>query len=799
MRNVRIDDETLVQAAKKYGTPCLCYEETEIDYWRRALKNALPKRSKLIYSVKASPSVILLQNYIHNGMLFETASDGELSLLISLGAEPDKIWVSGLGKSAEYVINALKYGVSHFHIESENELNLFASLIQGRDDIVCCIRVNPKSVSDDSVLQTAGKASVFGVDENKVQKLLQSRYAEIINGVFVYCGSQYFSAESIINNTETAFRLAVDFHTFTGRVVKAIDFGGGFGVPESDDTPELDLETLHTGLEALFEKYTDSACFSSDTEYCFESGRFLAARTACLITSIIDVKKSMNKNFVITNGGINYLGVKQAEYRLYPPYIRHIGKNQTGSCNKYCIIGNTCTPIDLTHPEAILDNPSISDYICIPDCGAYSLSFSPQHFNGFYSIPEILHSDGALAAYTNRGTYEELIGKRECVPIGTGQEIEQMFIASCPADGDEVQNVIIAAETIKRNSLKFFVYDMSENGTETVILLKILKKHYEIVPNAVFSDFEDISKFTEAECLKKDRYDQFSSRNVMSNYFAMLAGSEFSDNDISETAIKMIRSGIWSYMKIESELIASMELDFYDHYLHHIPDLQHSFDLLCDTVSKECYIEYLRTVLENDFWRLPVVPLRSKYWGYDLNPYKKLYEHLDNEKWLNVGACNGDTIFRYFSEGYSASKIYAVDADMNTLSRCRSNLNLINVREQEQVSYHNVIFGCHKDEVKIDDMFSNIPLTLINMDIEGAEQNAIMSAKTVIKRNKPVLAICVYHKPEDISELINIIHNISTDYSFYLRKYPNYPYHRYNSKEELVLYAIPSERKTELL
>lgn len=799
MRNIRINDEILVQAAKKYGTPCLCYEENEINYWRKTLKNAIPQQSKLIYSVKASPSVILLQNYINNGMLFETASSGELSLLISLGVEPDKIWVSGQGKSADYVTNALKYGVSHFNIESENELNLIAPLIKGHYNNICCIRINPNNISDRSILQIAGKASAFGVDENKIQQLLQNPYSDIINGIFVYYGSQYFSADSIINNTEKVFRLAIDFHTFTGRIVKAIDFGGGFGVPENDDINELNLGTLHEGLNTLFEKYTDFSCFSSDTEYCFESGRFLAARTACLITSVMDVKESMDKKFVITNGGINYIGVKQAEYRLYPPYIRHIGKNKAGNFDKYCIMGNTCTPIDQTHPEAVLDNPSIGDYICILDCGAYSLNFSPQHFNGFYSIPEILHSNNFLAAYTHNGTHEELIGKKELVPIGTGQEIKQVFIESCPVDSDEVKSIIIASETIKRNGLRFFIYDMSQNGTEAVILLKILKKHYGIVPNAVFSDFLYISEFTEAECLKKDYYNQFSSRNIMSDYFAMLTGAEFSDNDISQAATMILNSGVWSYMKIESELIESMELDFYDYYLHHIPDLQRSFDFLCDIVSKECYIEYLRTILENDFWRLPVAPLRSKYWGYDLNPYKKLYEHLDNEKWLNIGACNGDTIVRYFSEGYSASKIYAVDSDANALSLCQANLNLINVRGQDQVSYHNVLFGCRKDEVKIDDMFSNIPLTLINMDIEGAEQNTVMSAKNVIKINKPVLAICVYHKPEDIFKLISIIHNISTDYSFYLRKYPNYPYHRYNSKEELVLYAIPIERKPKLL
>lgn len=113
MRNVKIENEVLIQAAKRYGTPCLCYEKNEIEYWCKALKDALPSQSNLIYSVKASSSTILLQNYINDGLLFETASDGELSILISLEVAPNQIWVSGQGKSLEYIINALKYGITH--------------------------------------------------------------------------------------------------------------------------------------------------------------------------------------------------------------------------------------------------------------------------------------------------------------------------------------------------------------------------------------------------------------------------------------------------------------------------------------------------------------------------------------------------------------------------------------------------------------------------------------------------------------------------------------------------------------
>lgn len=74
-------------------------------------------------------------------------------------------------------------------------------------------------------------------------------------------------------------------------------------------------------------------------------------------------------------------------------------------------------------------------------------------------------------------------------------------------------------------------------------------------------------------------------------------------------------------------------------------------------------------------------------------------------------------------------------------------------------------------------------VTFIKMDIEGAEYNALMGSKRIITQYKPKLAISVYHKPEDIWVIPELICQINPDYTLYLRHY---------SLEygETVLYAI---------
>lgn len=85
--------------------------------------------------------------------------------------------------------------------------------------------------------------------------------------------------------------------------------------------------------------------------------------------------------------------------------------------------------------------------------------------------------------------------------------------------------------------------------------------------------------------------------------------------------------------------------------------------------------------------------------------------------------------------------------------------------------------------VSIDEVIKK-KVTFIKMDIEGSELNALRGAARTILEYKPRLAICVYHKPEDILEIPAYILNLVPEYKLYLRHYSNY------FATETVLYAI---------
>lgn len=85
--------------------------------------------------------------------------------------------------------------------------------------------------------------------------------------------------------------------------------------------------------------------------------------------------------------------------------------------------------------------------------------------------------------------------------------------------------------------------------------------------------------------------------------------------------------------------------------------------------------------------------------------------------------------------------------------------------------------------MRLDSVIGKDDVTFIKMDIEGAEMDALLGAEECIKRCRPIMAISVYHKLEDIHRIQTYIGEFGMDYQFMLRHYGN-------SISEFVLYCF---------
>jgi FkbM family methyltransferase len=91
--------------------------------------------------------------------------------------------------------------------------------------------------------------------------------------------------------------------------------------------------------------------------------------------------------------------------------------------------------------------------------------------------------------------------------------------------------------------------------------------------------------------------------------------------------------------------------------------------------------------------------------------------------------------------------------------------------------------GLSIEAKRLDDVLAGQKPTFVKMDIEGAELAALEGAAKTIQECKPKLAVCVYHKPQDIWEIPGFILSLRSDYRLYLRHYST-------AMGETVLYAV---------
>ncbi|GHT48154.1 hypothetical protein FACS1894102_0550 [Spirochaetia bacterium] len=82
----------------------------------------------------------------------------------------------------------------------------------------------------------------------------------------------------------------------------------------------------------------------------------------------------------------------------------------------------------------------------------------------------------------------------------------------------------------------------------------------------------------------------------------------------------------------------------------------------------------------------------------------------------------------------------------------------------------------------LDDYFKEQRVSFIKADIESYELDMLHGAQNIIKRDKPLLAICIYHNASDMFTIAKFIKELEPSYKLKVRQ------HTYTFAET-VLYA----------
>jgi len=223
-------------------------------------------------------------------------------------------------------------------------------------------------------------------------------------------------------------------------------------------------------------------------------------------------------------------------------------------------------------------------------------------------------------------------------------------------------------------------------------------------------------------------------------------------------------------------------------YNSNLYSIKHLSSHLADELSRFLLHEQIEFRIGSISETSPPSPISEIYFPPLLTP-------LIGEVYFDCGAYDGDTIRQFQQWNPLYKQIYAFEPVQRVSATIDVQILPCGVgNHPTRANFTREGAGSHADDngsvtapiIPLDSLAFAHP-TLIKMDIEGAEPEALDGAKTIIRDLAPALSICLYHRPEHLWEIPIQIESLNPSYRLFIRRYAE-------DASELVCYAIPEDR-----
>ena len=336
----------------------------------------------------------------------DIVSGGELYRALRAEVAPEKIVFSGVGKTEEEIVYALKTGILMFNLESQQEmlaLNECAGRLGSRAPVA--IRVNPDvDPKTHPYISTGLKQNKFGIDL-EISEAMYALANEMSNleivGIGCHIGSQLTEVLPFLD-TLRRVKLLIKRLQQSDIRIQYLDLGGGLGITYSaEDPPHPDeyAKALLGEMDGL------------DCSLVFEPGRVIVGNAGVLITRVLYIKEGPVKNFLIVDAGMNDL-VRPSLYGSYHHIQPVFAQNRPEI--EVDVVGPICETGDFLARDRSLPQVKQGELLSVMSAGAYSFAMS-SNYNSRPRAPEILVHGDKFEVIRSRETYEDLL-RGERVP-----------------------------------------------------------------------------------------------------------------------------------------------------------------------------------------------------------------------------------------------------------------------------------------------------------------------------------------------------------------------------------------------
>jgi len=393
------DDVDLREIAAAVDTPAYVYSAAHIrsqyDALSGAMERALPENRQpmLCYACKANSNVAVLKVLQRQGAGLEIVSEGELHRGLAAGFKASQIVATGVGKQDGEIAACLDKGIHQFNVESLPELEniqAIAAEMDKRADVV--FRLNPDvSGGGHHKISTGRARDKFGISVERIFEAFDlAKEMSHVNalGLSMHIGSQ---VSDVI-----AFKLAfekfaeiVEHLRLKGHKVDRLDIGGGFPIVY-DNEDLLDFDTYANFVKSVIEPL--------GTEIIMEPGRYLVGNGGVLLTEVLYVKETSDRDFLIIDAAMNDL-IRPTLYDAY--HGIEAVENRDAAKRTYDIVGPICETGDTFSQARELPTLERGDLAVIKSAGAYGFCMA-SNYNTRPTPAEVLVDGDQFAVIRKR-------------------------------------------------------------------------------------------------------------------------------------------------------------------------------------------------------------------------------------------------------------------------------------------------------------------------------------------------------------------------------------------------------------
>ena len=367
-----MDQKTLLQLAKKHGTPLVIVDHKVLRENYARFRKYLP-RVQVYYAVKANSDPAIVQTFYDAGASFDVASVAEFLTV------HEKIKDLPAKQRQDYIWDRIIYANPIKAVETLERLEPYKPLVtyDNHDEVIKIARHAPHAglvlrlrvPNTGSMVELSSK---FGALPGEAVDLIAFAHNNglVVEGLSFHVGSQCTNPE----NYSQALHLTAGVFAEAksrGFDLKLLDIGGGFPAHYDNTVPPFRklAKMINSELDRLF---------PAPIEILAEPGRFLVASAATAVSQIIGKAVRGGKLCYYLNDGVyhTYSGVIFDHCR-YP--VKSFRKGPAQICSVY---GPTCDALDTISLTEELPELKIGELLYSENMGAYSAASSTS-FNGF--------------------------------------------------------------------------------------------------------------------------------------------------------------------------------------------------------------------------------------------------------------------------------------------------------------------------------------------------------------------------------------------------------------------------------